>query len=163
MQIFMVFSFVLFSTDQVYAANEPFKSTPYPVPRFVSLESAEIYVRTGPGKQYPVKWVFKKQGLPVEVVLEYEHWRKIRDHEGQQGWIYGPLLSGRRTALIRAEGDVLLHGGPSVEYGAVAIAQPMSVVHVKSCADIWCKIEAQNLEGWIPKAFLWGIYDTEKF
>ena len=81
--------------------KDAFRSTPYPLPRYVSLASDQVYVRAGPGSRYPIQWEFRKKGLPVEIVLEFDTWRKIKDYEGQEGWVHQSLLSGRRTGLIR--------------------------------------------------------------
>src|SRR4030095_12903685 len=66
--------------------NAPRRGSGLPIPRFASLRSDEVNVRTGPGTRYPVDWVFKRKGMPVEIVAEYENWRKIRDWKGARGW-----------------------------------------------------------------------------
>src|SRR5438876_886029 len=72
-----------------------------PVPRFVSLRSEQVNVRTGPGERYPIEWVFTRRDLPVEIVAEFENWRKIRDSEGSEGWVHQRMLAGRRSVLVR--------------------------------------------------------------
>src|SRR5262249_52520079 len=74
--------------------------TKLPVPRFVSLKTDNVNVRQGPTKEHAVAWIFHRAGLPVEIIAEFEIWRRIRDSEGAEGWVYHSLLSGRRTALI---------------------------------------------------------------
>ncbi len=93
----------LISPPKVIAADVPeaFHSTALELPRFASLEADEVYVRSGPGLKYPIKWVYKKPGLPVEIILEFEVWRKIHDVEGKEGWVHSSLLSGRRTGIIQ--------------------------------------------------------------
>jgi SH3-like domain-containing protein len=71
-----------------------------PVPRFVSLKPGKVNVRAGPTKDNDVTWVYTRAGLPVEVTAEYENWRRVRDWEGAEGWVYHSLLSGRRTAIV---------------------------------------------------------------
>ena len=75
--------------------------TGLPVPRFVSLRRDEVNVRFGPGKQYPINWVFTRRGIPVEIIAEFGNWRKIRDYEGVEGWINAGLLEGQRTIMIQ--------------------------------------------------------------
>ncbi len=70
------------------------------MPRFVSLKSDKVNVRAGPTKDHDVTWVYTRSGLPVEITAEFENWRRIRDWEGAEGWVYHSLLSGRRTALV---------------------------------------------------------------
>src|SRR6476646_8312916 len=71
-----------------------------PVPRFVSLKSDKVNVRAGPTKDHDVAWVYNRAALPVEITAEFENWRRIRDWEGAEGWVYHSLLSGKRTAVV---------------------------------------------------------------
>ena len=77
-------------------------------PRYVSLKTDRVNLREGPSKDHRTAWVFQRAGLPVEIVAEYETWRRIRDSEGTEGWVLHSLLSGRRTALVMpwAKGEV---------------------------------------------------------
>src|SRR5262245_5050819 len=77
-------------------ANNPRKGSGLPIPRFASLRSDEVNVRSGPGTRYPVEWVFKRKSMPVEIVAEYDIWRKIRDWQGASGWVHQSLLTGKR-------------------------------------------------------------------
>lgn len=71
-----------------------------PLPRYISLRAGEVNLRTGPGVQYPVEWVYRKSGLPLEVIAEYKTWRKVRDWDGAQGWVHQTMLSARRTFIV---------------------------------------------------------------
>src|SRR5690606_13563935 len=91
-QFWTAVSLLLFTmTNVAYAQGDPFHSSPYPIPRFVSLASDEVNVRTGQGPKYPVKWVYTTKNRPVEVILEYDAWRKVKDMDGEQGWVHGTL------------------------------------------------------------------------
>jgi SH3-like domain-containing protein len=81
-------------------ANDPNDGSGLPVPRFVSLKSDHVNVRGGPNKDHDVAWVYTRPGLPVEITAEYENWRRIRDWDGAEGWVYHSLLSGKRTAFV---------------------------------------------------------------
>ena len=70
-----------------------------PLPRFVSLKSGSVNSRIGPGVNYPVDWLYLKPGLPMEIIQEYDNWRRVRDADGAEGWINQSLLSGERTAI----------------------------------------------------------------
>jgi SH3-like domain-containing protein len=156
--------FTLFST-LLRAEDVPpaFRSTEFPLPRFVSLGSGEVHVRTGPGMGYPIKWVFHKRNLPVEIVLEYETWRKIKDSEGQVGWVHSSLLSGRRTGLIRAEGMVPVRRKPKEDARLNAYIEAGAIVALDSCKESWCHAAAQGYEGWVERKFIWGVYENENF
>ena len=73
------------------------------MPRFVSLKSDHVNVRVGPTKDNDVSWIYTRSSLPVEITAEFENWRRIRDSEGAEGWVYHSLLSGRRTAVVTAK------------------------------------------------------------
>src|SRR6188472_4010536 len=89
------------STSAGFSAKDSSLSTSgLPIPRYVSLKSDHVNVRAGPTKDNDVAWVYTKAGLPVEITAEFENWRRIRDSEGAEGWVYHSLLSGRRTAVV---------------------------------------------------------------
>jgi len=132
-----------------------------PLPRFVSLRAGEVNVRTGPGVRYPIDWVFQRKGLPIEIITEYDTWRKIRDWEGTEGWVHQSMLSGTRTVLITKETRVLRRE-PSAAAPAVAHVEAGVVAALKWCEGGWCRIRAAGYEGWLKTADFWGIYPGEK-
>lgn len=161
---YLVIVALLFTFASPSLAQEnanPFRSTAYPLPRFVSLSSDEAYVRAGPGKKYPIQWVFKRAYLPLEIVLEFEHWRKIKDHEGQTGWIHKSLLSGRRTAIIQGDNKQALYKKPETDSRLAAYLEPGVIVRIRECHAQWCYIDAAGYKGWTEKEYLWGVYPDE--
>jgi len=141
--------------------SNPFRSTAYPLPRFVSVASGEAYIRAGPGKKYPIQWVFKRAGLPVEIILEFDHWRKIKDSDGQVGWVHKSLLSGKRSAMIKAEDNVSLFKKAEEGSRIIAYIEPDVIVKIRQCGAVWCRIEASGYKGWAAKENLWGVYADE--
>jgi SH3-like domain-containing protein len=138
-----------------------------PVPRFVSLKSDKVNVRAGPTKDHDVAWVYNRAALPVEVTAEFENWRRIRDWEGAEGWVYHSLLSGRRTALVspqsKGKEDLLaLRPKPDPESGVSAKLQYGVLATVKRCKDGWCRLVGDGYDGWIEQTRLWGVYPEEK-
>lgn len=134
------------------------------VPRFASLSSEEVYFRAGPGKQYPVKWVYHRSGYPVEIVREFEHWRKVQDREGYSGWVYKGLLSARRTALVMGispDQQIWLTRAVSPESQKIARIEPGAILFLKECTEMSCRGSSQGITGWIERKYLWGIYDHE--
>lgn len=132
-----------------------------PIPRFVSLDSDKVYVRAGPALRYPIRWVYKRKGLPVEIIQEFESWRKIRDFEGEEGWIHTSLLSGKRTVLFTGDDLVPLREGFSANARVVAKIEPRVVAGLSKCIDDWCRVEKDGYKGWVERKSLWGIYDDE--
>ena len=136
-----------------------------PVPRYVSLKSERVNVRTGPTKDHDVAWVFTKQGLPVEVTAEFENWRRIRDAEGAEGWVYHSMLSGRRTAVVTARAKdqlVGVLGRPNAADDVTAQLEPGVLTTVKRCDGQWCRVIGKRFDGWVPQERLWGVYPNEK-
>ena len=76
------------------AKDRPLTTSGLPVPRYVSLKSDHVNVRAGPTKDNDVAWVYTRSGLPVEITAEFENWRRVRDSEGAEGWVYHSLLVG---------------------------------------------------------------------
>ncbi len=75
-----------------------------PVPRFVSLKPDKVNVRGGPNARPRRELAYTRAGLPVEITAESDNWRRIRDSDGAEGWVYHSMLSGRRTAVVTAKG-----------------------------------------------------------
>ena len=132
-----------------------------PIPRFVSLRSGEVNVRTGPGVRYPVDWVFVRAGMPVEVTAEFDTWRRLRDWEGTQGWVHQSMLSGRRSIVVLGEMRTLRRQ-PSASAPAVAQAEPGTMGRLEVCNGDWCRVEIQGVPGWLNREDFWGVYPEEK-
>ncbi len=139
-----------------------FRSTELPLPRFASLKADKVYVRAGPGMQYPYEWVYHREGLPVEITQEFEQWRRIKDSEGAEGWINALMLSGKRNVLVRSEEPADMRDGASSEDRVIAKAQPGVIAAVKKCVTGWCQVNTGGFTGWMPRKSLWGIYDREE-
>lgn len=130
------------------------------VSRFASLRAERVNVRSGPGTRYPISWVFVRRGIPVEITAEFEFWRKIRDHDGTEGWVHQSLISGRRTALV-AGALRALRDDASASSSIVLYAEPGVQGDVLSCRDSWCEIRIAGQVGWMRKDHLWGVRADE--
>ncbi|MFN7191350.1 MAG: SH3 domain-containing protein, partial [Rhodospirillales bacterium] len=109
-----------------------------PVPRFVSLRSEEVNLRTGPGVRYPVERVFVRRQMPVEILQEFETWRRIRDRDGTEGWVHQSMLTGRRSAVV--EGEMRnLRRRPETDAPVVARVEPGVIAAILECRDAWCR------------------------
>jgi SH3-like domain-containing protein len=136
-----------------------------PVPRYVSLKPDRVTVRGGPNRDHEIAFVFTRAGLPVEITAESDNWRRIRDWEGSEGWVYHSLLSGRRTALVSAKQKdelVPLYDKADADSDLVARLQPGVLASVKHCSGTWCRIFGAGFDGWIVQDRLWGVYPNEK-
>ncbi|MFZ4805828.1 MAG: SH3 domain-containing protein [Hyphomicrobiaceae bacterium] len=155
--------------DGVRAQSTKGDATGLTVPRFVSLKSDRVNMRSGPGTEYPTLWVYRRVGLPVEVIREVEGWRQIRDSEGSTGWVTQTLLSGRRTAIVlpweikpgQALPTAALRVDDSESAEAVAQLEAGVLAYVTGCDGRWCRISVGDLRGYINQARLWGVYPNE--
>ena len=123
--------------------------------RFVSLKADLANLRVGPGRRYPIDWVYKRRGLPLLVVAHFDQWRWVQDHEGTKGWMHRSLLSTDRTALI-VNGVQTIREAPSPDAPAVARAEAGVVADLKDCEGGWCRIALAGEEGWVPATAIWG-------
>lgn len=134
--------------------------TNLPMPRFVSLKASEANVRRGPSLTQRIDWVFKRRNMPLQVVAEYGHWRRVIDRDGMGGWVHYSMISGTRTVIVdqdhlilRARADTASRENAEVEAGVIA--------KIEECALAWCRLNAGGYRGWAPKTTLWGVTDTE--
>ena len=126
-----------------------------PLPRFVSLKSGEVNLRTGPGKRYPIDWIYRRRGLPVEIIDEFEDWRRVRDHDGTVGWVHRFMLMSRRTVLVTGETRTLRRK-PAPAAPGLAYLQAGVIADLKDCHKVWCRIEAQGFDGWLHRSEMFG-------
>lgn len=139
-----------------------------PLPRFVSLKSGRVNLRIGPGLNYPVDWLYLKSGVPMEIIQEYDNWRRVRDAEGAEGWINQSLLSGRRTAIAAPwqrgqESDLLLRAQPDTTSRIVARLEPGVIGTIRACNGQWCEMEFSGHRGWMSQTQIWGAYPGETY
>ena len=135
------------------------------LPRYVSLRFDKTNVREGPTKNHRTAWIFQRAGLPVEIIGEFDTWRRIRDSEGSEGWVLASLLSGRRTALVlpwRKTDVVPIHPKPGAPEVAAQL-QSGVLANVKICQAGWCRVFGEGFDGFIKQGDLWGVYPDESF
>lgn len=133
------------------------------IPRFVALKSAETNVRTGPGTRYPIQWVFRREGMPVEVIDEFELWRKVRDSEGTAGWVHKTMIAGKRNVMVKGKQPQIVRGDADAKAKPLLKVEPAVVMRLVECTAEWCRIQVTGRKGWIEKKYLWGVYKEETF
>lgn len=134
--------------------------TGLPLPRFVSLKTAEGRARRGPARSHRVDWEFVRRDMPLRVTAEFEHWRRVEDHEGHGGWMHYTLLSGVRTVLI-VQDMAPMRSRPSVSAPEVALLEHGVVARILSCQSDWCRLGVDGHRGWVARSALWGIDPAE--
>lgn len=140
-----------------------------PLPRFVSLKADRVNLRAGPGTDYPTSWVYRRAGLPLEVLSEFEGWRQVRDAEGATGWVLQSLLSGRRTALVTpwdvkpktTKPQLSVRVSDSESARVVVNVEAGVIANVLGCDGRWCNVTVDQFKGYLPQKKLWGVYENE--
>jgi len=136
-----------------------------PIPRFVSLKSDRVNARSGPNKDQEVRWVYTHAGMPVEITAEFENWRRIRDWEGAEGWVYHSLLSGKRMAVVvpKLKDELVpLYQSANAESEVAAQLQSGVLGTLKSCNGTWCQFSGKGFDGYVRQERIWGAYPNEK-
>lgn len=137
----------------------PAHKTPsgFPVPRYVSLKVGKANGRIGPSINHPIAWQYRRRGLPLIVVAETERWRKVRDVNGDETWIYAPALSGERHAIALADIPLRTRSKDTARIKAVALKG--ALVKIEDCRENdWCRFKsADGLKGWAKQAAFWGV------
>jgi len=132
----------------------------YVIPRFASLASDTVNMRTGPSENYKISWHFIRDNLPVEIIFEQTEWRKVRVSDGTTGWMHRSVLNGTRTGIITAE-TTPLYDAPDTNSDNRAFLKQGVVVIMNECQKKWCKINTDGVSGWLPKNSFWGVYKDE--
>lgn len=156
------FALLLIRGISAYATPPEMQGSGQPVPRFVTIASDKAFIRTGPAQRYPIKWVYRKTGLPVEVTQEFDVWRKIRDSDGEEGWINRALLSERRGVIVQGGEPVPLYSHAGNDGRLIARAEPGVVAVLQSCSAGQCRISTGGYQGWVDRKLLWGLYPDEE-
>jgi SH3-like domain-containing protein len=132
--------------------------THLPLPRYVSLRSDEVNMRSGPGERYPVLWLYKRHELPVKIEREFDVWRLVEDMDGIKGWVHAATVTGRRTLVVTGTDDVPLRSDAADTASAVAVLKPGVVGRILTCdaGAAWCRVQVGDYRGFLPRASFWG-------
>jgi SH3-like domain-containing protein len=132
-------------------------------PYFLSIKNEKTFMREGPGENHRIKWIYHRKGLPVEVIASFEVWRRVRDMDGEIGWIHMALLSRERMAVVTGAGETAVYGRADEKTDIVAEAKSGAVGRLKRCGPLSCEVKFDGAEGWVERAHLWGVHDGEQF
>lgn len=139
----------------------PIVATGLPVPRWVTVKAGRVNVRRGPSLDYEVLWTYVKPGVPVEVIAEYDSWRRIRDADGSTGWMKAAMLGSQRNVMVIGRVNTAILAAPKADADAVALAQPGLVAELVACSGEWCEISTRGYDGFVTRDRLWGVYEGE--
>jgi len=129
------------------------------VPYWASIKTEKLNLRAGPGRDYPVRWVYRRAGLPLKVIRVHEGWRLVRDPAGDEGWVTANLLSKDRGGLVIGRGLAAIRAEPSASAKLRWNAQPGVVGKIDDCEAGWCRIDVGGRKGFMRADRLWGAQD----
>lgn len=133
---------------------------PDKLPRFVSLRSDDVNLRIGPGQSYPIEWVLTRKDMPVEIVEEFQNWRKIRLWQDTSGWVLDRMVTAERHVLV-AGAVRILYRRPDRQSEVVARAEPGVLARLVACRGDWCEIAPGGYQGWLKRGEVWGVLPGE--
>ena len=160
--VLSVFGATGFGVAEAQEARNAIKGTGHPLPRFMTLKSNKVFMRTGPSLQHPPIYIYQRRGMPMKVLREFYVWREVVDIDGTRGWIHATnLLLKRRGMIIGTDAKIMAAASPDAPI--VAQAEKGVVVALLTCEGAWCRITHSDLRGWIERRHLWGVFDDEDF
>tara|TARA_B100001741_G_C16289691_1_gene476197 strand:- start:98 stop:556 length:459 start_codon:yes stop_codon:yes gene_type:complete len=149
-KIIFLISILIFSTN-IYESNLFAKDISY----FLMLKNKKVNVRYGPSFDYPIKYIYKKKLLPVEVIDTKENFRRIIDHKKNSGWIHISQLK-KSSSIIVLEDKIVFKKASKFSKPIVKLEKGRLAI-VKKCTSDWCKIEIDKFNGWIKNNSVWGL------
>lgn len=132
-------------------------------PYWASISASQAMMRTGPGRNYPATWEYRRADLPIKVIEVYQNWRKVEDSGGTTGWIHVNLLSSTRTALVTGEEVRPMYENPDPASPVRFLAEPGVVGRVSDCRANWCRLDVNGRRGFIRAEHIWGLDAGESF
>ena len=160
MQIIIILLIINFSSANAESIGQ---STGFKLPRFVSTKSGESNLRIGADMDYPIQLTYTIKNFPLEIIDEYEIWRKIVDIDGNQGWMHKSLLQGNIYGVIKTTHDQPTQIYNKPEGIVIGKIGNRNIVKINKCFSSWCHISFNKYKGWINKLNIWGVYTNEEF
>ena len=160
MKILIIIIFTILCFD-IYAKKGPV--TNLQLPRFVSLKSNDVNLRVGPSINYPIELKYTQNNLPVEIIDEFDVWRKIKDSENNIGWLHKRLIKGDRFILTINKNNSTKKIFSRPNGNQIGMVEKNNILKLESCLKHWCLVSHQKIRGWLSKDFVWGVYETEVY
>jgi len=121
---------------------------------FLMLKNNKVNVRYGPSFDYPIKYIYKKIQLPVQLIDKKENFRRIIDHKKNSGWIHISQL--RKSKSLITTSSKILFKKPTKYSKPLAKLESGRLLLIKKCEKNWCYVYTDKFSGWINKENVWG-------
>ena len=147
-KIIIFFFFFIFIISNSYSDNKK---------KFLMLKNNKVNVRYGPSFDYPIKYIYKKIQLPVQLIDKKENFRRIIDHKKNSGWIHITQLKKSKSLITTSK--KILFKKPTKYSKPVAILDTGRLLLIQKCERNWCNVKTDQFSGWVDKVNVWGNTD----
>ena len=147
-KIIIFFFFFIFIISSSYSDNKK---------KFLMLKNDKVNVRYGPSFDYPIKYIYKKIQLPVQLIDKKENFRRIIDHKKNSGWIHISQLKKSKSLITTSK--KILFKKPTKYSKPVAMLDAGRLLLIQKCERNWCNVKTDQFSGWVDKVNVWGNFD----
>lgn len=121
----------------------------------VSVARPEAILRDGPGTRFAALWAVDR-GYPLVVRARRGAWLRVRDFEGDDAWIYGPLTGKLRHHIVTTR-TANIRRAPAANARVVGKAAYGEVLRTIDTRRDWVKVQQfDGPRGWVFRRLLWG-------
>ncbi|MDO9134724.1 MAG: SH3 domain-containing protein [Hydrogenophaga sp.] len=122
----------------------------------VSVKGSTLNMREGPGTHTAVLWELK-QGYPLQITERKGSWLRVRDFEGDTGWVARSLTGDTPHHVVKSK-VANLRAGPGTQHRIVGRLEYGELLRTREKRADWVRVErSEGVSGWIAKRLLWGF------
>ncbi|MFN7123454.1 MAG: SH3 domain-containing protein [Hydrogenophaga sp.] len=124
--------------------------------RMVSVQGSTLNMREGPGTNTAVLWELKR-GYPLQITERKGSWLRVRDFEGDTGWVARSLTGNTPHHVVKSP-VANLRSGPGTQHRIVGRLEYGELLRTREKRADWVRVErSEGVSGWIAKRLLWGF------
>jgi SH3-like domain-containing protein len=98
------------------------------------------------------------RGMPLEVVLSYGEWVKVRDASGDLAWTEAKGLSPKRTLVVRAANTKVRASADDNAATVFTADKGVLLELAESAGNGWVKVRHRDGQsGYVKSSDIWGI------
>ena len=128
----------------------------YPItPKYASIKKERAYSRHNASFDAPLEFIYQKKNLPILIINKHDVWKRVRDIDGEEGWIHTSMISNKKTFINEKDQNLLKYKDNSNIVNA--IVKKGVVGKIINCGEKFCKVKIKTYRGWMKKKYLWGI------
>lgn len=98
------------------------------------------------------------RGMPVEVVLSYGDWVKVRDMSGDMAWTEAKMLTPRRHVIVRVNGAKVRPTPDDSGIPLMTADRGVLLELADPTSNVWIKVRHRDgIIGFVKSSDIWGI------